>query len=233
MSLYDKAKACFLAAIRASPEIGDAYVGLAMNEQLVANEMIRRQNFGIAEESLAKAEQYVTTALKYDTTNPRIHTQLGYVYKDLAQRYIGTPRAAKAHEFTEKAAKHFKMTLALDDNSASAHNGLGNVHMLQGDYDRAIDLSGKATELAPEYLFAFFDLAMAYYAKYRATQTRTERIKAIRGFFEACKEIGRISSSDGATPEASFPQSLPPAALRSLTQIMNWMQRESDKILES
>lgn len=216
----EKAIAPLLAAINTKPEMGEAYLGLGVAYQLQANEMIRQENFGQAEDALNKADRYVKTALQYEPADPFLHVQLGYVNKELAQRYSATGKSKKAQANIEKATTHFKMAIGANDNNASAHNGLGSVYVIQRDYDRAIKASRKATELEPKYLFAYYDLAMAYYGKVRSSKSKEELYSAQLGFLEAYQTV---LSLDGKDPAAGR---LPPIARQNINKIANSVLQE-------
>ena len=186
---FDHAAASFLAAVDARPDWGEAYLRLATTYQLQANGYTRNENFGLAEKALDKANRYVKTALQYDTADSAVHVQLGYVYKELAQRYAATGRQNKVKGSLDKASAHFNMALGVDKNNAGAHNGLASVYIVRGDYEKAIDKTKKEIELSPKYLFAHYDLAMAYYGKAGVSTTEKERLTAMRGFLKAYQSI--------------------------------------------
>jgi len=223
LNRFENAQASFLAAIKANPEMGEAYVGLGITHQLHANEMIRHENFGLAEEGLSKAERYIKTAWQYNSEDPHVDVQLGYIQKELAQRYFGTGKHQKAQTYLQKAETNFKRALGVDENNASAYNGLGNIYYLRADYDHAIQYSGKATELYPKYLFAYFDLTMAFYGKARIhTISKEDRLEALRGLLAASKSVGELHGTDAG--------SLPPGALENLVEVVKWAAQEAEWI---
>ena len=220
----DRAAASFLAATDADPDMGDAYLGLGLVYQLQANDMIRNQNYGLARDALEKAEGYVQIALNYDAGDPDVHVQLGYVHKDRAQLLSGpssTPNNAEIESSLSKATTHFRMALGVDENNPSAHNGLASVYIVQAKYDEAIEEATIATKLAPSYLFAYFDLASAYYGKgltlaYEGNIRSSEFCDSLLGFQDALVNIGRLLEEDSRSGQLS------PAAIQNLDHYAGW-----------
>jgi tetratricopeptide (TPR) repeat protein len=122
MGQLKEAEASLLAAITANPQMGKAYLGLATTYQLQANEMIRAGKYEYAEEPLKKSDEYRKMAFQYGFEDPMLQNQLGYVHKEFAQWY-----RSKVEEHLNSALINFKMVLGVDENDASAHNGIGNV----------------------------------------------------------------------------------------------------------
>lgn len=220
LGFFENAIAAFLAVTDAKPEMGKAYLSLGVAYQLQANVMIRHENFGLAEEALDKAERSVKTAFQYDATDPMVNVQLGYVHKDLALRYGGTGRRDKEQEYLENAISQFKRALGADENNASAHNGLGSIYLIKGDYDKAIKACKKAIELEPEYLFAVHDLALAYYGKAQTSTAQRDRSEAFLGFLKAYETVIRLDRQDSSAGR------LPTKARQNLDAIANSMLQE-------
>src|SRR5262249_15468868 len=85
----------------------------------------------------------------------------------------------------------------------------GDVCIFRSDFDGAIANCSKALELAPNYLFAQFDLALAYYYKAQGAQDARTRLEAMKSGIEAYQRLIEI---DG-TPAAGR---LPPNARESI-----------------
>lgn len=222
LNRFDNAQASFLAATKANPKMGEAYIGLGRVHQLRANEMIRQENFGLAEEDLNKAELYIRTAWQYNSEDPDVDVQLGYTQKELAQWHIGAGRYQKAQPYLQKAETNFKKALGVDEKNASAYNGLGNIYYINRNYDNAIQHCEKATELAPKYLFAYFDLTMAYYGKVRTSTTNEkERLKALQGLLVASKSVIQLHGTNAG--------SLSDRALEEFTAVYKWAMHEAKK----
>jgi tetratricopeptide (TPR) repeat protein len=217
----EQAASSFLAATGTNPDLYDAYWGLGVVYQLQANEMIRRENYGLAEDALNKAEEYVKAALRADPANASVLVQLGYISKDLAQRYSDRDRGQRAAAHSEKAEQYFKMALGANEHDASAHNGLGSLYLIRGDYKSAIKECRRAIQLEPTYLFAYFDLASAYYGMAATSTNRQERRRAMTGFSKAAE---RVVALDGVAGN------LPPAARQNLIAIAEWMEREAKNL---
>lgn len=58
--------------------------------------------------------------------------------------------------------RHFERRLETHPDDATAHNWLGNICMLDGEYDRALEQLNKALKLEPDHAYAKMNLAMTY-----------------------------------------------------------------------
>lgn len=205
MSDFEDAEACLLKAVEMQPDLADALIGLTMIYQRRATEHLRQENYGLAEDAAIRSEGYVKSAMLYDPTDVSLQVHLGYLYKDLAQRYAGTGKAAKAQKVVDKAWGCFATALKINPKNASAHNGLGSLCLMRRDYDGAIEHCGKATELMPDHLFAQFDLAQAYHFKAMSTQEELPRLQTMKKGLEAyikVVELDGIPSHDTLPPHA-------------------------------
>ena len=96
-----------------------------------------------------------------DTT---LELRLGFLYKDLAQAFKSSNRA-RFERYVQSGQQLFeglverKLTKEI---AASAWNGLGNMHLLRGNFDQAVECSEKAVKLFPQYSYAWSDLFMGY-----------------------------------------------------------------------
>jgi tetratricopeptide (TPR) repeat protein len=236
-----EAEASLIAATTTDPEMGKAYLGLATAYQVQANEMIRSQKPALAEELLKKSEENYRTAFQYGFEDPMLQNQLGYTYKEFALWH-----ASKFEEHLENALKNFRMALGANDNDPSAHNGIGNVYALRKDYDNAIIESRRAIEIAPQYLYALFDLCLAYYGKATASRNvvvRAESLnvdasqflqaffaqqiavyaEALRGFLETYTKIADLDQQRDSGR-------LPPGAQQNLDDIFGWVIRQTEAV---
>jgi tetratricopeptide (TPR) repeat protein len=209
---YQHAELCFFAAADREPDLAQAYLGLATVHQLEANGHIAQDNFGLAAEELMKATAYGDKAWKYHTVESNAVIQIGYTEKDLAQRYILAGRHAEGEPWLERATLHFKMALGVDPDNPSAHNGLGDIAFIKGDYDTAIEECTRATVLEPNYLFAHYDLAGAYYARAQRSVTATDMLPDALRFVEVVQTVAKLNG----TPDAG---SLPNDALTQLATL--------------
>jgi tetratricopeptide (TPR) repeat protein len=197
MSDFEDAEACLLKAVEMQPNIADALIGLAIIYQRRATDHLFQENYGLAEDAVMKSEGYVKSAMLYDPTDVSHQLHLGYLYKDLALRYVGTGKVAKAQEVADKAWACFETELKIKPEDASTHNGLGSICLIRSDYDGAIAYCSKAIELMPNYLFAYFDLAQAYYAKAMGTQDKLSRLQAMENGLEAYIKVVELDGKPG------------------------------------
>ncbi len=233
------ARACFEAAVARQARFARAYAGLAWCSQLEANSMIRRRNYGLAEELLEDAEASIRTGLQYDDTDVNLFLQMGYVRKDIAQTFRLIPYELAAlqrnlAQWDERAEKafdgaqtHFKMALGLDPNNASAINGLASLDIIQRNYAQAIKRLEPLVKAHPGYAAARFDLANAYYARLfelvQGSSTPPKGLKkCLEGFSRTCQSIFEMELD----PQA---EKLPDAALGELkgriNQVSEWVAK--------
>ena len=85
----------------------------------------------------------------------------GYALKDLAQMYLNQGRREDALQVVGRAKEIFENVLKQDPDNASAHNGLGNIYYLQGEYEKAVRQYQEALGRAPDYAAAYNDMALA------------------------------------------------------------------------
>jgi tetratricopeptide (TPR) repeat protein len=90
------------------------------------------------------------------------------------------------------------MALGVDPDDASAHNGLGDIALIKGDYDTAIEACTRAIVLRPNYLLAQYDLAEAYYARGKRNVTAKDRLPDALRFVEIVQTIAELNG----TPES-------------------------------
>jgi tetratricopeptide (TPR) repeat protein len=218
--------------IEDSPAGLDTLYQLMVASQLYATKLLR-SNPAEAEETLYKAQSYVEAALKYNAASPTLVTLLGYTHKDLTQLYRAQGKHDRARENLERAEKYFEAALELDAHNASAHNGIGNIYLLKGDYEEAIQWSTKATELEPKYLFAYHDLALLYFIKVRqiasdgAPIRQKEYKRALVGFANAYQTMLALDGDPAAG-------TLAPDTRYQFEQMASWVHQEVKRVsLES
>jgi tetratricopeptide (TPR) repeat protein len=214
----------------ARPCLAEAYSGLAMIYQLQANTLIVEENFGLASESLERAQSYAETALRYDSTDAGVLNQLGYTENELARCYTAAGRGERAYVWLEKARSHFKQVLGLDANDASAHNGLGSVALLRGSYDEAVNECMRAISLQPKYLFAQHDLAGALYSRAASSEDPSATIDDLRRFVQTARTVFQLDGD----PEAGR---LPPETRQSLEEAcaaaITWLDEQGVGVVDS
>ncbi len=212
MGDFEHAEASLLKAVDMEPNLADGLIGLAMIYQRRATEHLREDNYGLAEDAVMKSEGYVKSAMIHDPTDMGIQVHLGYLYKDLAQCYAGTAKVVKAQKAADKAWKCFETALKIKPKNASAHNGLGSLCIIKGDYSGAIEHCGKAVELMPSNLFAQYDLALAYCAQAMGIQEKRERTETMLKGVEAYQKVLELDGTPGQ-------DSLPPQARQRIHEM--------------
>lgn len=161
----EKAKIALLDAIKGDPSMGEPNALLAVITQLQANELLQKGDLNLARETLSMAEHYAKEAQWAFPEDSSIGNQLGFIYKDIAQQEFDRHDQASALTDLKKAKEIFQQRLNIP-NDPSAHNGLGSVYYLEGNFDKAIEEQHEALKIYPRYTFAWHDLAIALAEKY-------------------------------------------------------------------
>jgi tetratricopeptide (TPR) repeat protein len=117
-----------------------------------------------ASDVLNETFELLMTLLEFNPGDPEIEVRLGFLYKDLAQVFRATdPVRFRRHVQSGMQLFEGLVRRKLPRYVAeSAWNGLGNMHLLTGDYERAIEYCSRATRLSPTYANAWADLFHAY-----------------------------------------------------------------------
>jgi tetratricopeptide (TPR) repeat protein len=147
---------------------------------------------------LRKAFEVLMALLDFRPADSWLEVRLGFLYKDLAQasrvispahqlRYLENGR----HIFEELVRRKMDTHLL-----ANAWNGLGNILMLYGEYEQAIEHIERAVDLLPEYNYAWADLFEAYYL---AGKVDRPNLKAMR---TALKNLKLLAGNDARLLEA-------------------------------
>ncbi|HYL84306.1 MAG TPA: tetratricopeptide repeat protein [Candidatus Angelobacter sp.] len=218
---YDKANATLLEAIKEDPKKNDAYVGLAMANQIEAGESMRKQEYERAAGLLEKAEGYAKLGLQDDPANSSLLLQMGYVQKELAQYYSDKGDLSHAESARAKAIDLFTKGIAFNPKDAGAHNGLGDMYSQAGDYDKAVREYETATQLIPEYTFAWYDLTITLQQKYQRNGKPDP--DTMRSLLQALKKVYELQASDNA-------QKVPPEAWGSIEKIKDWALAEAGRL---
>jgi tetratricopeptide (TPR) repeat protein len=200
---FTPAEAALLEAAKDPGIQGAAIFGLAINYQHWANQLIAQENYGFAEEKLKKADAYVREALRRQPLDTQSLGQLGYTYKDLAYRYQSTGKGAQANEMLEKASEYFQSVLRLAPDDPGAHNGLANVALMRGDYDRAVAEGETVVAAQPTYREAYFDLSQAYYWK---IQTQGGDPALVRKALETYQKLVELEAESPRLPADALPR---------------------------
>jgi tetratricopeptide (TPR) repeat protein len=173
-------------------------------------------------EALEESQKNARLVLQSEPDNLLMLGQLGYIQKDLATLYYQTKNKLDGDEYLQAAEKAFRAVLTRDANDPSAHNGLGNVYTIRGDYDAAIDEYKAATSLAPKYTYSWFDMAQTLHQK-----------MIVKGYSEDVLEklvtavITTLKLHVGED-EQEPTQKLPAEAFNALMAIKDWIVKLSE-----
>jgi tetratricopeptide (TPR) repeat protein len=217
----DKAQTARVDALNGNPSLGEAYGLLAGVYQLQASESLQRQDLGRAHEAISKAEESAKAARNYYKVNTALESQLGFIYKDMAQVELDNKDDSAAHDDLENAEEQFKGALGRKPNDPSAHNGMGSVYYLGGDFDRAIDEQRQAVGLAPGYTYAWHELAGALAAKYSRDQPPDAG--TLRQLNSTLDTLFALQQTEGAIK-------LPPAHAQAMQKLQEWARAEAAKL---
>ena len=99
-------------------------------------------------------------AIKEEPQDPRSHYQLGAVY--LARAIPASPLALPDSAWLEKAQGEFARALDLCPGMPEALIGMGNLHLLQGDAQKALEVLNPLLERHPDSAQAWYALAQAH-----------------------------------------------------------------------
>jgi tetratricopeptide (TPR) repeat protein len=115
-------------------------------------------------EVLNETFELLMALLDFRPDDTTLKIRLGFLYKDLAQAFESTNpgrfrRYVQCGQQIFEALVERKLPL---DQRASAWNGLGNIHLLRGEFDQAVECSRRATMIQPSYAHAWADLFDAY-----------------------------------------------------------------------
>ena len=108
---------------------------------------------------LEAAASDLQAAIQEDPEDPRSHYQLGAVY--LAQAIPAHPFALPDSARLEKAQEEFTRALELCPGMPEALIGMGNLHLLQGDAQKALEVLNQVLEREPDSLQAWYAVAQA------------------------------------------------------------------------
>ena len=143
-----------------------------------------------------------------DNTDIEKSSAFEYFVKGRNAYLLSTPKGYK------DAISWYNKALEVDEKYAPAYAGLGEIYALSGDwkgqseecgasYDKSLEYSLKATELAPELSHSHRALAMSYYALGRYEEAEREAKKAIEidpsdaeAYFVLWKATGKDPDSE-------------------------------------
>ena len=218
---FEKATACYLDAIEMNPSMGEAFAGLAIAYQVQATEYIKANDADHATEALDKAEENAKIAWQYDPSDATLLMQIGFIEKDFAVKYSDEGSTARAGESLDKAEKLFKLGLGGNENEqAAAHNGLGDVFLIRGNFDKAINEYETATKMLPDYTAAWNDLVLALKGKY--VQIGQPDGETLKQTLMALKRVFELQGMPNT-------QHLPPQAFAQINDTKDWALKEAEK----
>lgn len=168
--------------------------------QLLRNQSDHRQSEALglivdgrideASEVLNETFELLMTLLEFNPGDPAIEVRLGYLYKDLAQVFEATdPVRFRRH--VQSGLQLFEGLVRRKprgDVAVSAWNGLGNMYLLSGDFEKAIEYCSRATRLSPTYANAWADLFLAYVGQ---AESGKANLPAMRRTFARLKSTAK------------------------------------------
>jgi tetratricopeptide (TPR) repeat protein len=129
-----------------------------------------------------------------------LELRLGYLYKDLAQVFRKRDRP-RFNRYVENGQQTFQRLVKLrlpKDQMAGSWNGLGNMYLLQEDFDKAVECCGRAVRISPDYSYAWNDLFQALEGQ---AQKGKLNLPAMRQAFQGLKTT--VGDDRLLTPEVS------------------------------
>jgi tetratricopeptide (TPR) repeat protein len=214
----DKSKAALLEAVHENPSLVEANYLLACVNQLQASEFLVKGDLARTRELLKAAEEYAKAARHDNATDTGIGDQLGFVYKQLAQADLARNDQASANNELEKAKALFQMGLGVNPNDPGAHNGLGTVYFLQGNLEKGIQEQQTAVRIAPEYTYAWQDLALIFAEKYQREKPPSKATLAQLN--AAIDKLFELEHTPGVVK-------LPPEHLQEMEKTREWARAQA------
>lgn len=187
---FEEATRFFETALRIDPNYTEPYNALSFIYQMKGNEALHDPDKSLY--YLEKAEEYSRNALQINDKNLATLVQLGYVYKDFAQR--AQINKKQSEDALNKSKGLFEVVIEHDKNNAGAHNGLGNVYALTKKFDEAVSEYKKAINLMPNYTFAHHDLAIAFYEEMKINHK--QELNFAKSAMEEFEIVLRLNSSN-------------------------------------
>ena len=147
----------------------------------------------------------VMALIDFQPGDRNLEMRLGYLYKDLAQVFHGRDRA-RFNRYIDSGLQTFQRLVELplgDDDLASSWNGLGNMYLFRGDFDKAVECCRRAVQISPDYSYAWNDLFLGLEGQARNGKVNlpemvraSERLKATsRGDALLAEQMDRVQAS--------------------------------------
>ncbi|MCK4733579.1 MAG: tetratricopeptide repeat protein [Methanophagales archaeon] len=197
---FEEATRFFETALHIDPDYTEPYNALSFIYQMKGNEALHNPDKSLY--YLEKAEEYSRNALQINDKNLATLVQLGYVYKDFAQR--AQINKKQSEDALNKSKGLFEVVIEHDKNNAGAHNGLGNIYALTKKFDEAVSEYKKAINLMPNYTFAHHDLAIAYYKEMKINHK--QELNFAKSAMEEFEIVLRLNSSNPVFPQEYIPK---------------------------
>jgi tetratricopeptide (TPR) repeat protein len=120
-----------------------------------------------AVDELREGERRLYNLLAKAPNDVRLILQQGYIHKTFAQAFSAQGDTARANRYLDLALSTFRrvkdeVSTKERHELAGALNGIGNVQYANGDYRAAIGSYQAATNLVPNYAYAWHDMFLAY-----------------------------------------------------------------------
>jgi len=134
------------------------------DRQRRALELLQQGETDAALAVLNETFELLMALIDFQPGDPNLELRLGFLYKDLAQVFENSDRA-RFSRYVQSGLQTFQRLVGLDlptEDMASSWNGLGNIHLLREDFDKAVDCIQRALSIVPDYSNAWSDLFMAY-----------------------------------------------------------------------
>jgi tetratricopeptide (TPR) repeat protein len=150
---------------------GELLKGQLSRLQVRAVELIREGKLDRAREELVEGQQLLLALLADAPDDVSLAVHLGYLYKAVGQALQAAGPDQLADKSFEQAAVAFRRvkdevpaTGKTVSDIASALNGLGNVCYSRGQLEQALGYHRQATDLTPDYAYAWHDMFGVYQA---------------------------------------------------------------------
>lgn len=134
-----------------------------INKNLTEDDIISKLVYA---NQLHEADKYgeelkiLTECYEKDSSNSGILTKLGRCYRSL--------------NYIDKAIEYYNMAIEINPNEAAAYSNIGTIHILRGDYDKALPYYEKGLPLFDKADFDYW-IAYANYAVVIAKQGDPKR----------------------------------------------------------
>lgn len=99
--------------------------------------------------TLMEAEKDLVKAANMLDAFPNVHSNLGRVYKEVAEYYIAGGKGTEAANFYNKAIVQYRKTLELNAKDPTTYNNFATCYFALGRYDSAEVYFKKAIEITP------------------------------------------------------------------------------------